>query len=225
MGKRMTQRLSMFALLSLVLSSSTAAQAEMYVAGQVGATIPDRFSNIKGVGSEAGATFSDLSLHESVMYGAKLGYYFDSVKWLGLETEVFNTTPHVKQQTGTVSFGGASATDTFTGLNVRVLTWAPINLVVRYQAGQLEPYAGVGMGVFFARIKDGETGGSSSSTTVGLNTQVGLRYLVTQNVSLFGEWKYNRASFDFAEGGLRATIASIILSSASGTFSNKVLFL
>ncbi len=70
--------------------------------------------------------------------------------------------------------------------------------MVRYQMGQFEPYAGVGMGVFFARLKDGGTGESSSSTTVGLNTQVGLRYLVTQHVSLFGEWKYNRASFDFA---------------------------
>ncbi len=43
------------------------------------------------------------------------------------------------------------------------------------------------MGVFSAHIKDGETGESSSSTIVGLNTQVGLRYLVTQNVSLFGK--------------------------------------
>ena len=55
--------------------------------------------------------------------------------------------------------------------------------------GHFEPYAGIGMGVFF--VEDGET--------IGPNTQVGLRYLVTKNVSVFGEWKYNRASFDFAD--------------------------
>ena len=171
----------------------------MYVAGQMGVSIPNSFSNVEGVGSAAGVTVSDLSLQNSLMYGAKLGYYFDSIKWLGVETEVFNSTPHLKQQNATVSFGGASATATFPGQSVRVLNWAPINIVVRHQMGQFEPYAGIGMGVFFANLTDGASGESSSSTNVGLNTQVGLRYLVTRNVSLFGEWKYNRASFDFSE--------------------------
>ena len=171
----------------------------MYVAGQMGVSIPNSFSNIEGVGSNAGGTLSDLSLQKSFMYGAKLGYYFDSMKWLGVETEVFNSTPHLKQQTATVSAGAASATGTFIGQDVRVLNWAPINIVVRHQMGQFEPYAGIGMGVFFANLTDGASGESSSSTNVGLNTQLGLRYLVTKNVSLFGEWKYNRASFDFSE--------------------------
>lgn len=196
----------------------------MYVAGQAGVSLPNSFSNVEGVGSLAGVSISDLSLQNSVIYGAKLGYYFDSMKWLGVETEVFNSTPHLKQQDATGSFGGVPlGTANFTGQSVRVLNWAPINIVVRHQMGQFEPYAGVGMGVFFARIKDGETGESSSSTNVGLNTQVGLRYLVTQNVSLFGEWKYNRASFDFSEssptqatGGLKGDYSAHILAFGLG---------
>jgi opacity protein-like surface antigen len=174
-------------------------QAEMYVAGQVGANIPNKFSNVEGVGNSAGITTSDLSLQNSFMYGAKLGYYFDSIKWLGVETEVFNSTPHLKQQTATASFGGASIPIDLPGQSVRVLNWAPINIVARYQMGGFEPYAGVGMGVFFANLKDGASGESSSSTNVGLNTQLGLRYKITQNVAVFGEWKYNRASFNFSE--------------------------
>ena len=77
------------------------------------------------------------------------------------------------------------ATLNLPGQSLRVLNWAQMNVVVRHQMGQFEPYAGVGMGVFFANIKDGQTGESSSSTNVDLNTQVGLRYLVTENVSLF----------------------------------------
>ena len=79
------------------------------------------------------------------------------------------------------------------------------------------------MGVFFANIKDGQTGESSSSTNVGLNTQLGLRYLVTENVSLFGEWKYNRASFDFspssptqATGGVKGDYSANILAFGVG---------
>ena len=67
--------------------------------------------------------------------------------------------------------------------------------MARYQAGQVEPYAGVGMGVFFAQLSSG--GESSSSTNVGLNTQLGLRYKVTQNLAVFGEWKYNGVHFNF----------------------------
>ena len=65
----------------------------MYVAGQIGVSIPTRFSNIQGVDSNAGLTVSDLSLQNSFVYAAKLGYYFDSMKWLGVETEVFNFYP------------------------------------------------------------------------------------------------------------------------------------
>jgi opacity protein-like surface antigen len=172
-------------------------QAEMYVAGQVGVSIPNSFSNVTGVGSNTGLTATDLSLQNSVMYGAKLGYYFDSRKWLGVETEVFNSTPHLKQQNVTVNPG--VFTGNIPGQHVRVLTWAPINVVVRHQMGQFEPYAGIGLGLFFAHVKEGQTGESSSSTRPGLNTQLGARYLVTTNLALFGEWKYNYARFNFSE--------------------------
>jgi len=171
----------------------------MYVAGQAGVSIPNNFSNVEGVGSFTGLTLSDLSLHNSVVYGAKLGYYFDSMKWLGVETEVFNSTPHVKQQTATASFGGLSATGTLTGQDVRILNWSPVNIVVRHQMGQFEPYAGIGLGLFFAKIRDGQTGESSSTTEPGLNTQLGARFYLTKNMTLFGEWKYNRASLNFSE--------------------------
>lgn len=178
-------------MLSLTLPNDLA-QAEMYVAGQFGVTLPQSLSNVQCSASGVTVGGSDLALHNSVMYGAKAGYYFDTLKWLGIETEVFNTTPNVKQQT--VSIGGVNL-GTASGVDLRVLTWAPINIVVRYQAGAFEPYAGVGMGVFFHRsFQSGPGGGSSNGTDVGLNTQLGLRYRVTNNLSVFGEWKFNHAN-------------------------------
>jgi opacity protein-like surface antigen len=174
-------------------------QAEMYVAGQAGISIPNKFSNVSGQDSLAGTSLSDIGLQNSLIYGAKLGYYFESMKWLGVETEVFNSNPNIKQQNATVSGGGGSFSGTIPGQNVRVLNWAPINVVVRHQMGKFEPYGGVGLGLYFARIKDGETGETSSSTRPGLNTQLGARYLVTQNIALFGEWKYNYATLHFSD--------------------------
>jgi opacity protein-like surface antigen len=178
----------------LTLSNSPA-QAELYVAGQIGANIPNDVTNLEGTGLLSGISISDASLQNSFMYGAKLGYYFDAVKWLGVETEVFNSNPNIKQQNLTFSAGGASITLPVSGQSLRVLNWSPITIVVRYQAGQFEPYAGVGMGVYFAHVSSG--GESSSDTNVGFNSQLGLRFKVTQHLAVFGEWKYNRAHLNF----------------------------
>jgi opacity protein-like surface antigen len=177
-----------------LLLFSRPVQAELYVAGQIGAHMPNDASNVKwgGFGAEVGG--SDLALQNSLMYGAKLGYYFDQLKLgkfnLGIETEVFNATPHLKQQQATI--GGI--TGTLPGLTNRVLTYAPLVVLVRYQAGAFEPYAGVGLGLFFSNLATG--GYSDTNTHVGLNTQVGIRYRVNQNISLFTEWKYNHAHIE-----------------------------
>jgi opacity protein-like surface antigen len=169
-------------------------QAEMYVAGQAGVNIPQSISNVAYSAGGVTVESNDRSMQNySPMYGGKAGYYFDSLKFqnfnLGVETELFNSTLHIEQQN--VTIGGIDF-GTQPGASLRVLTWAPVNIVVRYQAGAFEPYAGVGVGVFFSRITSGTT--SRSSEDVGLNTQLGLRYRVNPNISLFGEWKYNYAN-------------------------------
>jgi len=114
--------------------------AEMYVAGQVGVTLANDLFNVNGTGPNQGVSFSDTSLQDSFMYGAKLGYYFESMKWLGLETEVFNTNPNIKQQNITATGPGGSSTFPSPGQNLRVLNWSPVTVVMRYQAGRFEPY-------------------------------------------------------------------------------------
>jgi opacity protein-like surface antigen len=181
-------------------------QAEVYVAGQFGASIPNSFSNLK---SNTGQGLSNLNLQDSFAYGAKLGYYFDSMKWLGVETELFNSTPNVDQS-------GATS-----GRSLRVLNWSPITLVARLPLGFFQPYAGIGMGVYFA--DQTANGQSSSNTAVGLNTQLGLRFLLFKHLSLFGEWKYNYASFNFsgsaptqATGGFEGNYSAHILAFGVG---------
>lgn len=157
MMDRMVSR-SLPGTLSLALGlclSAVPAQSEMYIAGQAGYTVPhlQQLRSVQFSALGTAAQGSDLDLHDSVMYGAKFGYYFESLKFegfqFGLETEVFNTTPNVKQQNLTV---GGAPLGVQPGIDLRVLTWAPVNLVVRYQVGAFEPYAGVGMGVLFSRL-------------------------------------------------------------------------
>jgi opacity protein-like surface antigen len=188
------------------------AYAETYVAGQFGLALPSIGKGLTDVDLRgvfpAGSTMSDRALKTSALYGVKLGYFFPQAPWFGVETEIFNTTPHIKQQFTTVSVppgpgvAGGVATGTVSGDHFRVFTWAPLNLVFRYPSNsRLQPYVAVGPGVFFARVESIATGfeGSQSSTKLGLNTQVGFRYFMTRHVSVFGEWKYDHARFTFKE--------------------------
>ena len=128
---------------------------------------------------------------------------------MGLETEVFTATPHV--QAGTLAIDTRSSTvGTFreaqAGLHFRMTTWA-FNAVFRYPGARWQPYIGLGPAIFFGHVKG--TGQSCNNTCVGravntssispgLTAHVGLRYLLTPHVSVFGETKfaYTQAHFD-----------------------------
>lgn len=208
---------SLLAILFQVLFAPPITLAEWYVAGQAGVTLPSIGKGLTDVdidssGFPAGTTMSDRALKSSILYGGKLGYFFRRAKWFGLETELYNTTPHIKQQFTTVTVPNVgSAGGVLAGDNFRVLTWAPANLVFRYPSTRLQPYVAVGPGIFFAQVKTTQTGfeGTQSSTTLGLNAQAGLRYYITRRVTVFGEWKYNYTRFNFSENdtqfGFKAT--------------------
>lgn len=184
------------------------AHAETYVAGQIGYTVAQDTSRTRPndptyAGLPVGTTMSNVDLNNSLMYGIKLGHYFEALPWLGVELEGFATSPHRPQQrltlgvpgTGNIAVNEGGATN-------RLVMVSPL-LMIRYQAGAFEPYAGVGPGVFFLHQQQLTASGSGqaysqSNTGVGLNTQVGVRYRVTDHVSLFGEWKFNYARLDLS---------------------------
>ncbi len=198
---------SLLTLLAPIVLLAPQAYAETYVAGQLGLTLPSigkglTDTDVTGIASGFGVTTTDQSLKTSILYGAKLGHYFQSVPWLGIEAEVYNTTPHVKQQS--VTFSGPSGpvgSVELPGVNLRVLTFAPFNITLRYHKTRLQPYIAVGPGIFFARIKDPSltSDNTQSSTELGLNAQVGLRYYITRHFTVFAEGKYNHVRFNFAE--------------------------
>jgi opacity protein-like surface antigen len=198
---------SLLALLVPIALFAPQAYAETYVAGQFGVTLPSigkglTDNEVTGIGFIPGVTTTDQALTSSVLYGAKLGHYFTAVPWIGIEAEVYNTTPHIKQQDITFSGpAGPAGSLNFYGLDFRVLTLAPLNLTLRYHKTRLQPYIAVGPGIFFARIKDPSltSDNTQSSTDVGLNAQVGLRYYITRHFTVFAEGKYNHVRFNFSE--------------------------
>jgi len=66
---------------------------------------------------------------------------------------------------------------------------------------RVQPYAGVGLGVFFANLK-GNGIDASDNAVPGLNVLGGVRYYFTERVAMFAEYKYNRATFEFEQNVL-----------------------
>lgn len=195
-------------MLLLAVIPFTTAYAETYVAGQIGYTLAQDTARTRPndptySGLPVGTTMSNVDLNNALMYGLKLGHYFERLPWLGVELEGFVTNPHRPQQRLTLGVPGTgNVLYTEGGATNRLVIVSPL-LMVRYQAGAFEPYAGIGPGVFFLhqqQLTSSASGQaySQSNTGVGLNTQVGLRYRITDHVSLFGEWKFNYARLDLS---------------------------
>jgi hypothetical protein len=67
-------------------------------------------------------------------------------------------------------------------------------------------YAGAGPAIFFAETSN-QFGRSTDNAEVGVNALAGLKYFVHRNVSIFGEYKFNYAGFDFSQ--LQGTTAGV----------------
>ena len=181
---------------------------EAYFAGFGGYTFGGKF-DAEGTGAFRGVNFGNGSLADSAVVGAKAGGFFpEALSWFGVEAELFNTTPHIEQQ-------GAAA-----GSHMRVTTFA-INAIARAQFAcekkhleteqvterfafhyvrefcRLQPYAGVGLGIYWVDISNSAFS-AHANFVPGFNALAGVRYYLTDRIALFTEYKYNRATFNFA---------------------------
>lgn len=92
--------------------------------------------------------------------------------------------------------------------DLRVSTVA-LNAVVRYPGKIFQPYAGVGLGLFYFQGSSNYQGPlpafkagdpplkfNGSQWQPGLNTFAGMKFFFTEKIALFGEYKYNRATIN-----------------------------
>jgi opacity protein-like surface antigen len=184
-----------------VVATPPAAVAEWYVAGTAGVNFADRINSIAGTGASAGVPgpLADFDLSNSMTYGGKLGY-FPGHRWVGIEGEVFHTTPHIKSfadDPGTPSF------DPVPGIHFRVTTIVA-NLIARYPGHTFQPYVGAGVGLAVARIGATDEVRSDTDVATAWNVLAGLRAFVTPKIAVFTEYKHTGATlhFDQAFGAL-----------------------
>lgn len=160
---------------------------------------------------------SDLSLKHSALFGGRAGYFFSDqgFKWLGAEFEVFTTEPTIKEQTvrtvHNVTFNpfdpplapglcvpGSSCqiqqsipgTVNLPESSMRLIAFT-FNAVARYPGEVFQPYVGVGGGAFYFTSSGAIRG---HQVAPGLNAFGGMKVLVLDEVGLFVEGKFTRAT-------------------------------
>jgi len=191
---RMPATILVFWFVAGIVVAPKAAIAEWYAAGTAGVNFADRINSIAGTGASAGVPgpLADFDLSNSMTYGGKLGY-FPGHSWVGIEGEVFHTTPHIK------SLGddpGTPNVDPDPGIHLR-LTTIGVNLIARYPGRTFQPYGGAGIGMAIARIGDTATVRSDTDVATAWNVLAGLRAFVTPKIAVFTEYKYTGATLHF----------------------------
>lgn len=207
----MISRCALLLVVGVLTQPVVQGHAETYFATEFGVTSPNDLQDIDITTTGfSSLTQSDLDLDTSLLYGVRVGHYFDSARWLGLETQLFVTHPGIKQQAITLSGPGGSTTfPDVPGFNLRVITWTPLALSLRYPGKRLQPYLGGGPAFFFARLKDkvtgdvqndGKLGLKTDDWRVGVNAFAGLRFYLARNWAAFAEGRFTGLTrFKFKE--------------------------
>lgn len=202
---------------------------ELYVAGFGGYTFGgSSFTNALTAGAPTrGFTLNDSGIY-GLKIGY---FMPDRLNWLGFEVEGFNTSPNLKPSVngpGGTPLPGASLRVTTLAFNAIIRgkfacgpsrnapsrrTTAETHRTTvetnRSAYGHeedtfcpLQPYLGAGLGVFFADTNGFGGGNRGSDNAVpGFNGLAGVRYFLTEHIAVFGEYKYNRATFHFQNVG------------------------
>ncbi len=157
---------------------------------------PDGFSLNNGVTrptSQGPATLFGNKFDTSLVGGLKLGYFFHTIPYLGLEVESMVNNSAVGRQHLSTNRPINGATQVTVPNDMWVNWTTALHIVGRYgflpdeavPFGRLQPY--VGLGPAFIVLYDD----LDSAKNFGIDTMAGVRYMITRHIATFMEYKFN----------------------------------
>lgn len=179
--------------------------------------------NLSGLNVSLPETEFDMGL----ILGARAGYWFENLNspFLGVEAEIYGAFPKISDQNLQMSLSGNS-----NGTNGAATVTVPVeeadltivnvgfNLLARYPYGNIQPYAGVGVGIFTGFLDDVKLKESATVTIAGSSFTLdqgdfffkedkqtepalqligGVRGFLSDNVAIFAEYKYVKTELEF----------------------------
>lgn len=163
-----------------VLAFGSPASAEWFADGYIGAALTSKDEvTFTTFGRER---TQDVDYKSSPVFGVRFGRWFDGLPWLGVAVDA--------------SYFRANA-------DLQVFPLSAL-LMLRYgflrdgdfKEGRLQPYAGIGGGIFISNL-DGSIGfidGSDTSVDPGLDVRAGLAWRVETSWAAFLEYRFTHVS-------------------------------
>jgi len=187
--------LLVFVLACSMVVFSGVSHAENFASVYVGGAIPHEADATDNTGSGGSGTWE---FDSSAVAGVKLGHWFNeqNAPYFGVEADLNLHFPDLSKQSGTLSGGTQN-------MEAEVIIWGgTVNGLLRYPEGDVRPYVGAGGGIFHANFDDG-LGSVSGPFTGDEDTRFGWQLLggvdwtVTDDISVFAEYKYTIVDFEF----------------------------
>ena len=195
----------------LLLMLPATAWAEWYAGAYGGFSSHGDLANSTIPLSNGTLSTTDVEFDDSAVVGGKVGYFFESANWFGIEIDAGVSWPDTPtQQVGTTftpSVSGAQVpgTATVAARDNTLILFVP-SVILRYPGETWQPYAGVGPALF--EFDD--------EASPGISVLGGLRVFVLRKVALFAEYRYRAANIEDVDLGFGA---------AQGNFAvNQIVF-
>ena len=226
----MLKKLAIFLMVpvfSLSMIFNQSAHAESYIGGSIGVAFSSDADNIKFTSGALTGTITDLNTDSSFAYGFKVGHYFKSIPWFGVEFNFSQSDPDVSKQT-------ATATGTIGVFTLAATGQASIDIdhantygfLAMFRATEeqakgmfnIQPYLGLGLAinqvslgtgrVFTAAGVETDSVDLGSDASVGFLLSAGLNYGITDNFKVYSEFKYTDIDFEATTAGVKYALES-----------------
>ncbi len=131
-----------------------------------------------------------VDFDSSVTLGGRIGYWFESVPWLGLALDVSSFQAE----------GDGVDIALFPVSPLLMLRW-PLFTSDELPQGRLQPYVGIGPGIFISNFEVDFRPAITRKVSgwvvdVGLDTRAGLALQLHQNFAIFGEFRFTHVSLE-----------------------------
>ena len=170
-----------FVIATLVLSALVLAPvlafSETFVDLYAGGALPmDTHTTFNG--TEAG---SKSPYKDSFVFGGRVGYYFEGVPWVGLALDASYFKADINLPNG--------AENDVIPVSALLMVRAPLNVTTDFPHGRVQPYLGIGPS--FVSSKADVESDDDTSFNMGFDVHLGLNYMFTRNIGIFGEYRFS----------------------------------
>jgi opacity protein-like surface antigen len=166
--------------------------------------------------------FKDIAFRNSYSIGGRIGYWLESVPYLGMALDASHFHADIDGQTVVVCSGGPCAPSipvahldfAITGISLDAMLRLPLWTSKEFPQGRLQPYLTVGPTIFIGRAEGPIDSAqipvhsrSDTDTAIGFQSSAGFAWQFHPHWALFAEYRFTRfdSGFNFPVLGSKAT--------------------